>query len=168
MSRAWRLSIALAAIPAAALVLNAFRSPAHAQTTREFVATMTGGQEVPPVATTATGSARVTFNAAFTKASFQLTVNKGKKVTQAHIHCNVAGMNGPIFLFLEGFHAPGWNVDGQWIDNATLLKSNIVDTTCGTTLQQIARAMEDGRAYVNAHTVAHPAGEVRGQLTPVP
>jgi hypothetical protein len=167
MSRACRLPIVLAAIPAA-LALNAFRSPALAQTHHEFVATMTGAQEVPPVTTMTTGSARVTFNANFTKASFQLTVNKGKKVTQAHIHCNVVGMNGPIFLFLEGFHAPGWNVDGEWIDNATLLKSNIVDPSCGTTLRDIAVAMEDGRAYANAHTVAHPSGEVRGQLAPAP
>ncbi len=167
MTRAWRLLLALAAVPAV-LALNAFRSAAHAQTATEFQATLTGAQEVPPVATSTTGSARVTFNASFTRASFELTVNGGKKVTQAHIHCNVVGMNGPIFLFLAGFHANGWNVNGQWIDNATLTKSNILDTSCGTNLTQIAQAMEDGRAYVNAHTVAHPAGEVRGQLAPVP
>jgi hypothetical protein len=169
MSRAWRLLLALAALPAV-LELNAFRSAAHAQTETGFVATLRGNKEVPPVVTTTTGSARVNFNPTFTRASFQLTVNDGKKVIQAHIHCNVVGMNGPIILFLGGAHPPGsgWNVNGEWIDNATLTNSNILDTTCGSTLPAIARAMENGRAYVNVHTVAHPAGEVRGQLRTTP
>jgi hypothetical protein len=167
MSRACRLSLVLAAVPVV-LVWSGLRSLAHAQTTHVFVATLSGGEEVPPVVTNSSGRARVTFNATFTKASFELTVNNGKKITQAHIHCNVAGMNGPIILFLEGFHAPGWNVDGQWIDNATLQRSNIVDTTCGSTLPAIARAIENGRGYVNAHSVANPGGEVRGQLRPAP
>lgn len=166
MKSAWTL--VLAVLVPVVVGLIAFSSSALAQTEHDFVATLSGGEEVPPVTTATTGSAKVRFNSTFTRAAFELTVNKGKKIQQAHIHCNVAGMNGPIILFLEGLHTPGWNVDGQWIDNATLLKSNIVDTTCGTTLAQIAQAMEDGRAYVNAHSVAHPAGEVRGQLEPAP
>jgi hypothetical protein len=29
-------------------------------------------------------------------------------------------------------------------------------------------ALEGGRAYVNVHTARNPAGEIRGQIAPVP
>jgi diadenosine tetraphosphate (Ap4A) HIT family hydrolase len=118
------------------------------------------------VTTDTKGRAEVNFNDSFTRAGFKLVINLGRGVTQAHIHCAPRGQNGPIVLFLAGFHDRGWNVNGEWIDNANLTPNNILDTSCGTTLAQIAQAMADGRMYVNAHTLAHPGGEVRGQLRP--
>jgi hypothetical protein len=67
-------------------------------------------------------------------------------------------------IFLAGFHDRGWDIDGHWLDDVTITDDNIVDTTCGSTLRDIAQAMEDGHIYVNAHSVAHPAGETRGQV----
>jgi hypothetical protein len=32
----------------------------------------------------------------------------------------------------------------------------------------VLAALEAGRAYVNIHTVRNPAGEIRGQIRPVP
>jgi hypothetical protein len=130
----------------------------------KFKAGLSGANEVPAVTTDTTGKARIDFNADLTAAKFSLTVKNGVRVTQAHIHCGPAGQNGPVVVFLAGFHDRGWDVDGKWISDASFTDANIVNTACGATLADLAQAMRDGQTYVNAHTLAHPAGEVRGQL----
>ncbi len=131
-----------------------------------FGARLTGAEEVPPVDTATTGRVIIEFNDAETQAEFQLTVRSGVRVQQAHIHCGDVGVNGPIVVFLAGFHAPGWEVDGEWVSNTTFTESNIVktDTPCGATLAALAQAVRDGKTYANVHTVANPGGEIRGQL----
>ena len=129
-----------------------------------FRAKLTGSQEVPGVVTETAGKARFELNDAKTELEFELEVEDGVRVTQAHIHCNVAGMNGPIIVFLGGFHDKGWDIDGDWIGDATATDANITNTACGSTLAEIAQAMAEGRTYANVHTIAHPAGEVRGQI----
>jgi CHRD domain len=94
-----------------------------------------------------------------------------KRVTQAHIHCGAAGVNGPVVAFLAGFHDRGWDVDGKWVGTASIDASNVItraaSATCPTgvnNLADIIKLMNEGNAYVNAHTIAFPGGEVRGQL----
>jgi len=132
-----------------------------------FKARLTQGDEVPtPVATNASGSARIQINKAETEGEFTLSVSEGFRVTQAHLHCNFAGLTGPIVVFLAGLHAGGLNVDGKWVSNATFTDSSIVNTACGTTVAELAESMRIGKVYVNVHTVLNPAGEVRGQVEP--
>jgi hypothetical protein len=131
---------------------------------RQFRARLSGDQEVPTVETDTTGELRVRFADDYSSATLRLDVNDGERITQAHFHCGEAGTNGPVVIFLAGFHANGWDVDGRWIDNVTITDENIVNTACGSTLREIAEAMEDGRIYVNVHSVAVPSGVVRGQV----
>ncbi|HEX6886248.1 MAG TPA: CHRD domain-containing protein [Planctomycetota bacterium] len=131
---------------------------------RVFRADLSGDQEVPPVATDTSGELRIQFAQDYSSAELRLDVNDGERITQAHFHCGEAGVNGPVVIFLAGFHANGWDVDGRWIDNVTITDQNIVNTACGTTLRDIAQAMEEGRIYVNVHSVAVPSGVVRGQV----
>lgn len=120
---------------------------------------------MPPVSTNTRGQASLEFNSAKTKLQFELEVEDGVRVTQAHIHCAPAGSNGPIVVFLAGFHDKGWDIDGNWIGDATATDANIVTNSCGiTTLAQLADEMAQGRTYANVHTIAHGAGEVRGQI----
>lgn len=130
----------------------------------EFRATLSGNNEVPPVATETSGSFRLAFSRDRTKAEFRLRVNDGVRVTQAHIHCGPAGTNGPVVIFLAGFHPAGWDVDGWWVSNATITDANVVDPACGATLADVAESIRAGNAYVNVHTDANAAGEVRGQI----
>ncbi len=146
--------IALMAIPRIAAAGDRFR------------AELSGAEEVPPVDTNATGEFRIKFNDEETAAEFRLTVNDGVRVQQAHIHCGEVGVNGPIIIFLAGLHLPGWDVDGRWVSNTTVTNENIVNTSCGSTLAEIAQSMRDGRTYANVHTKAHPGGEIRGQIVP--
>jgi CHRD domain len=140
------------------------QSGVAAEEENTFGAVLTGGDEVPPVVTDMSGSVRIRFNDDLTAGAFTLTVNEGVRVQQAHIHCGFAGVNGPIVVFLAGFHAPGWDVDGKWIDHAVFTKANIVNPACGATLVELIQSMKDGKTYANVHTVAHPAGEIRGQI----
>lgn len=151
------------AVLGATLLLTGF---AHANDNDRdtFQAKLTGDQEVPPVMTDTTGRFKIQFNRHLTEAEFTLRIDDGVRVTQAHLHCGPAGVNGPVVVFLAGFHAPGWDVDGKWVSNTTVTGANIVNTACGATLAELAQNMREGNVYVNAHSVHHPGGVVRGQL----
>ena len=131
---------------------------------RDFRADLSGDEEVPPVDTATTGKLRVRFADDFSSATIRFDLDDAERITQAHFHCGEEGVNGPVIIFLAGFHDRGWDIDGRWLDNVTITDQNIVNTSCGSTLREVAEAMKDGRIYVNAHSVAHPSGEVRGQV----
>ena len=145
-----------------ATMLTAFAAVAHAG--EEFRAKLSGDQEVPPVITDTSGDFRFDFDDFEESGSYRLKVRDGVRVRQAHIHCAPEGINGPVIIFLAGNHDPGWDVDGRWIDNATVTNANIVNEACGATLADIVGNMRDGNTYVNVHTVDNPSGEVRGQI----
>jgi len=137
---------------------------------QEFEARLTGAEEVPAVTTNTSGKAEIVFNEDETKLGYELAVRKGVRATQSHIHCAPKGVNGPVVVFLAGFHNRGWDVDGSWIENATVTDANVIPPAPGpcphviTNLRELAAAIRAGDTYVNVHTVANPGGEVRGQL----
>ena len=154
----------LIAIGTAALILT---SASVASAGDTFKAELTGDQEVPAVIDQGTdGKFVIQFNRDFSAGEYKLVVNKGVRVTQSHFHCGVAGANGSIIVYLAGFQEKGWDVDGQWITNATVTNDNIVlnTTPCGDTLAKIADAARHGMVYVNVHSVAKGGGVARGQL----
>ena len=138
-----------------------------------FRATPTGAQEVtapPGVVTDTKGRFRINFNKGLSEADFRLIVRDGTEITQAHIHCGRAGTNGPVVAFLFGFVAGGVDVDGK-LSAGTLTNDDLTGADCvpyiGSPVNNIASlgfAARDGLTYVNVHSVANPAGEVRGQL----
>ena len=136
----------------------------------DFEADLTGAQEVPAVETDTTGEIEVEFNYDLTEAKFELEVDDGVAITQAHLHCAPAGVNGPVVAFLFGFVPGGFDVDGD-LAEFTLTDANILPTdgtgSCPNVienLRDLADAMEDGNIYANVHSVANAGGEVRGQL----
>ncbi len=131
---------------------------------RRFRAELRGENEVPPVDTDTRGKLRITFADDYRSATIRFDIEDGVRITQAHFHCGTEGVNGPVVIFLAGFHDRGWDIDGRWLDNVTITDQNIVNTACGTSLRDIAEAMREGRIYVNAHSVAIPSGVVRGQM----
>ena len=152
---------------AAVAILVAFIGFTGAASADElFKATLTGNQEVPPVTTETTGKAFLLLNNDGNSIEFQLHVNSGVKITQSHIHCAAAGVNGPVVVFLAGLHSAGLDIDGKWVGNATIKDSSIVNTACGATVAELAASIRSGNAYVNVHSVANPTGVIRGQLGP--
>lgn len=149
------------------------RSPDEGEQEIEFKARLSGGKEVPSVDTETAGKFKLHFDEWRGDATYKLFVYDGVRVTQAHLHCAPPDANGPVVVFLAGNHERGWDVDGKWIANATITDENIIPPAPGTAcphdiqnMDDLVAAMLDGDIYVNVHTQAHPAGEVRGQLRP--
>lgn len=133
---------------------------------RKFRASLEGGNEVPPVQTDTSGKFRIEFEDDYSEATFRLDLDDAVRVTQAHLHCGERGENGPVVAFLFGFHDAGWDVDGTFLKEVTLTDANIIntETDCGSTLEELAHAIREGKVYVNVHSVAVPSGVVRGQV----
>lgn len=111
-----------------------------------FTATLTGAQEVPPVASDATAAAAVMVDPA-TRLMKATIVTAGIAGTAAHIHEGAPGVAGPIIFPLTETSAGS----GIWTTQATL------------TDEQLNKLMA-GNYYVNVHSAAFPNGEIRGQL----
>lgn len=124
--------------------------------TRSFTATLTGAQEVPPVTTTASGSATFTLSADQTDLTYSITAqNFSSAVTAAHFHLAAPGVNGGVVEDI------GANIVG---DSAAL---TIQGTFADLGADELA-ALLAGNLYVNIHTTNFPGGEIRGQLTAAP
>lgn len=111
-----------------------------------FTATLDGAQEAPnPVVTTETGNATLTFNS--TTKIFTITVTHTIDTpTNGHIHKGAIGVGGGVvFPFATPFTSP------------------INYTSPALDALQEADLMAN-LYYVNIHTAAYPAGEIRGQL----
>ena len=143
-------------------------------------AELLGYEEVPAVATRASGSfeARV----ARDNQSVDFTLQYGNlqgTVTQSHIHFAQKGVNGHIVVWLCGTATnpgPGGTQvcpPGGGTVSGTFTAANVLPSAGASAAQQLAAgdlarfidAMESGVAYVNVHTDKSSGGEIRGQVT---
>jgi hypothetical protein len=120
--------------------------PVPADPNITFKATLSGANEVPANASAATGSATVTFNNDTKILSLTATFS-GITPTAAHIHNAAAGVNGGVVFGLGS--AP--------------FTSPVNYTSVALTPTQESE-LKANNFYVNFHTAAIPAGEIRGQL----
>ena len=131
----------------------------------EFAADMVGGQEVPPVATTASAEAMFALNPNGTL-SFELRATGPiQNALQAHIHLGGRAQNGPVVAFLYGL-GPGENFQaGDLIASGTLDDTDVIARPGFTpSVSNLVQRMRQGRTYANLHTTAFMGGEVRGQI----
>ncbi|MBI5118987.1 CHRD domain-containing protein [Candidatus Poribacteria bacterium] len=122
-----------------------------------MVANMSGNQEIPPVATAASGETSLIFNPARTQIEFEVEVVNISGITGATINLGNPGENGPALFVLtnQGF-------DTQL--TGTLNQSDLIPAPGINTLDDVINAMLDGQTYANITTLAHPEGEIRGHL----
>ncbi|HZK25550.1 MAG TPA: CHRD domain-containing protein [Oscillospiraceae bacterium] len=130
----------------------------------QFFATLRGSEEVPPVATNATGNASFKVSADQRAIHYQLTVNNLANLTEAHIHLGRRGENGPVVVFLFGPVDPAITVS-QGVVRASFSERALVGPLAGQPLAALSAEMQVGNTYVNVHTKRHPAGEIRGQIS---
>jgi CHRD domain len=106
--------------------------------------TLAGTNEVPPVTTSATGTANITIGA---DRSVKASVTaKDMTATASHIHMGAAGSNGPVIV--------PFTKSGDAFSAAPDAKLTEEQYT----------AYKAGNLYVNVHSAKNPGGEIRGQL----
>jgi len=123
----------------------AFAGPAFAD---KYKAALDAKSEVPPNASTATGTADIDYDPATKKLSWKLTYSGlSGPATAAHFHGPAeTGKNAGVAVAIP-------NADKSPVEgSATLNDAQAADFTAG-------------KYYVNIHTQANPGGEIRGQVT---
>ncbi len=118
---------------------------------RTASATLSGDVEVPPAETNGTGEGTFTLNAAQTELAFEVTAS---------------GLTGPV-MAAHFHHAPVGEA-GQIVNDLTsLIEETNGQVTISGVWELEAHDVEDllaGNIYVNLHTDANPAGELRAQV----
>ena len=131
-------------------------SATRAGADQRFQATLTGAQQVPPVASTATGTGTVLLNTAETQMIVNLSFSGLTGAPNgAHIHGAAAvGANAGVLFDFSSFvpAAASGSMPPQTFDlNAT----------------QVSQ-LKAGQFYFNIHTAANGGGEIRGQIMVAP
>ncbi|GAA4021593.1 hypothetical protein GCM10022409_01580 [Hymenobacter glaciei] len=118
---------------------------------------LSGAQEVPAVATSASGLGVFNLSQNQEKLKFRVVVNGlSGAITGAHFHIGAPGTNAPVALSLLPF-----------------LTGNVLDgeiSSTGTSPQltpTLLAALVQGGVYINFHTAGNPGGEIRAQVLPV-
>jgi len=157
-----------------AVMLFALSAAAQPGTPGNFVAHLTGAEEVPLRDTDAVGQAVFTL-VGDSMLSYRLIVANIDNVIASHIHLGAAGSNGPVVLFLFGAVPAGGGRSQGVIAEGLVDASALVGPLAGQSLSVLIEAIRTGGAYVNVHTndgVAptntgpgdFPGGEIRGQM----
>lgn len=127
-----------------------------------FAATLTGAQQVPPVRTQATGTARLEVADRGQALAYDIRAVRIKGLIEEHIHLGRRGSNGPVVVSLLTLPTPG--VSGSVQIKGYFTAANLTGPLAGHPLNDLISALRQGSTYVNVHTVRHPDGEIRGQL----
>lgn len=109
--------------------------------------TLSGANEVPPVATSASGSGMIMVGG--DKSISGSVTTSGIAGLAAHIHTGAAGANGPVTIPLA-----------KTADNVFSVPAGAKFTD-----EQYA-TYKAGGMYINVHSAANKGGEIRGQLKP--
>jgi hypothetical protein len=149
----WTRKGMLGALALAATLLLVRPHSLRAQSTGQstlFLALATGSQEVPPVDTPAVALARLTLTPDH-KLNYEIHVTGlTADFTAMHLHRARAGQPGPIVYPLT-----------------TPFTNNVSTGSVDFKPEDEADLNSQG-FYFNIHTTAHPDGEIRGQVVPVP
>jgi len=151
---------------AALMTLAVTTLPAAAQQRVTVRAMLGGNGEVPPVSTGAHGTATVTVDRGAGRIDYEIDVfNLPTGIVGAHIHVGAEGVNGPVIF---GFPIAATGQSGAFRLSGSMSSSELQSRAASgiLTFDDAAFAIASGTTYVNVHTQAVPAGEIRGQLCP--
>jgi len=140
-----------------------------------YAAPLSGGEEVPPRTTPASGQATFQVSADGQSLTYSVTVQNIANVTMGHIHLGAKGANGEIVLPLVPMAPPTGGPKSGVIGQGTATAAQLVGPLQGQPLAALVAQLDAGNAYVNIHTGGGttpatlqpgdlPPGELRGQI----
>ena len=146
---------------------------------KNFTAKLRGANENPPVTTNGVGRAKLRIQQ---DGDLNWFVNASNiaNVLVAHIHCGAPNQSGPVVVNL--YTGPTIASQSGRLAKGTVPKGNLTPVSSATcpasgggaidipddaddivdSLDDLVWLMRNGYAYVNVHTTADPAGEIRG------
>lgn len=125
--------------------------------------TLSGANEVPPVTSSGTGTFRATPGT--NSLAYTLTASgTATGITMAHIHSGAPGVNGPIVADLIVPNTAGTASINR---SGTITQADLKGPMAGDMAGFMA-ALRAGTLYVNVHTIANPAGELRANFPAPP
>ena len=125
---------------------------------KQYVATLSPANQLPPKTTTGTGVATFVDNGNVIDWTMELTGMTG--VFASHIHLGSATtVSGPVIFNLFLPTGNSGTLNGV-VGRGTITNSNNVNIS----LDSLRVLFKNGNAYVNVHTAANTGGEIRGQV----
>ena len=150
------MSIRIPGLALSAVLLAAGVHTAPAQSVK-YVAQMGASSETPPNDSKATGTARFSMKGNLVSFTVDVSGLSGSP-TMAHIHVGAPGQSGPpVYTFMLKHKETSGQIAAGTIDLSKAAGRGVSGDSLRTLLN-------NGNAYVNVHTAAHPGGEIRGQV----
>ena len=156
------------------LLILALASPSAFAVT-VFTASMSGTNEVPPNASSATGFSTITVDGDSLTVEISWDGLLGGNPAAAHIHCCVdPGNNVGVAVGFPAFPA---TTSGTYTHTFNLLdpsiytagfRTNFGGGTAAGAQAALLAGLLAGRAYTNIHNEIYPGGEIRGVLVQAP
>ncbi|MGB2959868.1 MAG: CHRD domain-containing protein [Bacteroidota bacterium] len=133
------------------------RGQVNLATALHFAADLDGNQQPTPVQTEAAGTAVAVLNPERTELEYFVVYRdlSGTLSAGGHFHTGAPALSGPVGRAVASSGAPASDaIKDTWksTDSSQPLTSALVDSLIA------------GNMYLNFHTAANPAGEIRGQL----
>jgi len=137
---------------------------------QKFAATLSGGNEVPPVANHGSGVANFQLSADRKLLGYQVNVTNMNNVMGAHIHSGKQGENGPVVagLFNTNMSGPPTEIVNGQLSNGSITSTDLQGPLVGKQISGLVNLIKIGEVYVNVHTTQNQNGELRGQISPSP
>lgn len=136
--------------------------------------TLSGANEVPPNASTATGSATLSLTGDLLTVNVIFSGLTGGNPSASHIHCCTSpGANTGVAIGFPGFPA---TLSGNYTQTFDLTLTSVYNAgflannggTAASAEAALLAGINAGRAYVNIHNTAFPGGEIEGFVVPEP
>ena len=148
------------------------QSGARAASTDVFSAKLVGDNEVPPTASTATGTFHMEIDNSTSTPTINFTMTyagMSGNPTFSHLHFGQVNVAGGIMIFLcGGGGQPNCPAATSGTFSGTITSANVTGpTNQGVSVGDLVTALEavlEGESYANIHSAKFPAGELRGQV----
>lgn len=151
---------------------------------KNYNATLTGNQQVPPVKTNGIGSASFELLDDNKTLHYQIDVLDVPKITEIHIHQGKSGENGDVIVNIYNSKENifqnknetkmsqiesssvtiNGNTQSSLISSGTINNSDLKGPLLGKNISDLITLIQSKNTYVNVHSESYPDGEIRGQI----